>query len=266
MKKKCIIYAVLAVLLTVLIVWTVWGNTTVGLTTITVTEDNLPEAFDGFRIAQVSDLHNSPLWEKTIAQLKAAEPDIIVITGDLVDMRHTNMESALCFVREAVQIAGCFYIIGNHEGRMEQDEYKQLLDALRELGVVVMENQQTMIHRDGAYIALVGHQWGSDADLTTLSDFSGYKILLHHQPESFTDFVNADYDLVLSGHVHGGQIRIPLIGGLYAPDQGLFPKFDCGMYSMENTDLIVSRGIGNSVFPIRMNNQPEVILVILEAE
>lgn len=266
MKKKQMIIVLIALLIIVGTIWIIWGNTTVGLTTITVSEDNLPYAFDGFRIAHVSDLHNTWLWEKAIAQLKTAKPDMIVITGDMVDWKRTDVEKALKFAGEAMQIADCFYVTGNHEGKMPSEYCEQLLTGLRELGVIVMEDSETRIHLDGSYISLVGHQWGGTDNLAELTDFDGYKILLSHHPERFDEYVAAGYDLVFSGHAHGGQARLPWIGGLFAPNQGIFPKYDSGVYSEGNTDMVVSRGIGNSSFPIRFNNQPEVILVVLESE
>lgn len=266
MKKKRIIWSVIALLVTVLTVGIIWENTSVGLTTYTVTEDNLPASFDGFRIAHISDLHNSWLWEKAIAQLKIAQPDIIVITGDMVDWVRTDVDEALNFAREAVQIASCFYVTGNHEGKMPQQYCDQLLTGLKELGVMVLQDSQVSLHRGGSYIVIAGDQWGGTPDFAALTDYDGYKILLTHQPEEFLNIAAADFDLAFTGHVHGGQIRIPFIGGIYGPNQGLFPKYDSGIYSLENTDMIVSRGIGNSSFPIRVNNQPEVILVILESE
>lgn len=266
MKKKYIVWTLIALLVVISTAWVIWGNTTVGLTTITIAEDNLPYAFDGFRIAHISDLHNTWLWEKAIVQLKAADPDMIVITGDMVDWKRTDVEKALKFAREAVQIADCFYVTGNHEGKMPSESCDQLLAGLRELGVVVMNDSETRIHLNGSYISLVGHQWGGTEDLGELTDFDGYKILLSHHPERFDEYVAADYDLVFSGHAHGGQVRLPFIGGLFAPDQGMLPKYDSGLYSEDNTDMIVSRGIGNSSFPIRFNNRPEVILLILKSE
>ena len=99
-----------------------------------------------------------------------------------------------------------------------------------------------------------------------LTDFDGYRILLSHRPECFTDYVAGEYDLVLAGHAHGGQFRLPFVGGLYAPGQGILPDYDSGLYREGRTDMVVSRGIGNSSFPIRFNNRPEVILLILECQ
>ena len=117
---------------------------------------------------------------------------------------------------------------------------------------------------DGDYITLAGHGWGDTDQIGNLRPDEGYCILLSHQPEGFEDYAAAGFDLVFSGHAHGGQIRVPLIGAVYAPGQGLFPKYDSGLYSEGCTDMVVSRGIGNSVLPFRFNNQPEVIVVELK--
>lgn len=264
-KKYVVLILVLAVvLLAGTISWVVWTNTHVKMTTVTVRESNLPLSFDGFKIAQVSDLHNSPLWEQTIELLREAEPNMIMITGDLVDSRNPDIDTAIAFIQEAAQIADCFYITGNHEARLPEEDYNRLISVMDQYGVSVLDNREVKAHRGGQYISLVGHSWGSTENIGDLSTFDGYTILLTHQPEGFVDYVSGGYDLVLTGHVHGGQIRLPLIGGLYAPGQGLFPKYDSGMYTRGDTDMYVSRGIGNSSFPIRFNNQPEVVLFILE--
>lgn len=265
MKKHYkIVLAAVCLLLVLLVGWTIWGNSTVGLTTITVTEKNLPYAFNGFRIAQVSDLHNSDLWEKAIVQLNKADPDIIVITGDIVDAKRTDIAQTMAFIAQAIQIADCFYVSGNHEMNISSEEYAILTEGMKQMGVYILEDTQVSVHRNGSYIALAGHGWGDTASVRDITDFDGYRILLSHQPEGMEDYVKAGYDLVFSGHAHGGQIRIPFLGGIFAPGQGLFPKYDSGHYTQGRTDLIVSRGIGNSSFPIRFNNRPEVVLVILE--
>ena len=90
-----------------------------------------------------------------------------------------------------------------------------------------------------------------------------YKILLSHRPEVFDTYVEKKMNLVLCGHAHGGQFRLPLIGGMIAPNQGLFPKYDGGIYEKESTTMVVSRGIGNSIIPVRFNNRPEVVMIVL---
>ena len=236
------------------------------MNTITVTEDNLPSAFNGYRIAHVSDLHNSWLWEQAIDQLEKAKPDIICITGDLIDCKKTNVEIVLSFAAEAVKMAPCYYITGNHEINVSQEVRNELLGGLENLGITVLNDEEVILEKDGAKFSLVGHKWGKGDYVGELSNFDGYRILLSHRPECFEDYMAAEYDLVLTGHAHGGQFRLPFVGGLYAPGQGILPDYDSGLYSEGRTDMVVSRGIGNSGFPIRFNNRPEVILLILECQ
>lgn len=264
MKKKCS-FIILTAMLIVCLLWLLWGNLTVGLTEVAITEDHLPLSFYGYRIAHVSDLHNSHLWKQTIKLLIEAEPDIICITGDIVDFSHTNVDAALAFAAEAVKIAPCYYITGNHELALETADYEKLISGLENLGVAVLCDEVVMLERGDEQISLVGVSWGSSAYQGDLSLLDGYRILLAHGPENFESYVQAGFDLVLSGHAHGGQFRLPLIGGLYAPGQGLFPAYDSGTFSSGATDMVVSRGIGNSIIPVRINNRPEVILITLKS-
>ena len=264
MKKRHIFLLLVAFILLAGMLWLIWGNVTVGLTTIIVAEENLPSAFDGYRIAHVSDLHNSWLWEKAITRLKEAQPDIICITGDLVDSRRTDVETSLAFAAEAVKIAPCYYVTGNHEGRLSGDVYTRLIDGLVACGVIVLMDTEVLLDRSGETISLTGHSWGDTDNIGALANHDGYKILLSHQPEDFPNYATGEYDLVFSGHAHGGQFRLPFIGGLFAPGQGIFPEYDSGIYCEGRTDMVVSRGIGNSAFPIRFHNRPEVILIELK--
>ncbi|MBE6977098.1 MAG: metallophosphoesterase [Ruminococcaceae bacterium] len=265
MKKKVFFICVSTILLAGL-VWLIWGNITVGLSEYEIYESDLPAAFDGYRIAHVSDLHNSGLWEKTIVKLQACQPDIICITGDLIDCKKTDVDTALAFAAEAVRIAPCYYITGNHEINVTAAVREELIRGLKTLGVTVLMDDQILLEKDGQSIALVGHKWGNSDAVGELTDFDGYRILLSHRPECFDDYAAGEYDLVLTGHAHGGQVRLPWIGGLYAPGQGIFPEYDSGVYTEGRTDMVVSRGIGNSGFPIRFSNRPEVIVVTLRVD
>jgi predicted MPP superfamily phosphohydrolase len=234
---------------------------------------------DGFRIAQVSDLHNAEFGEdnKTlIALLSRTEPDIIVLTGDLIDSRQTDIDIALDFVRQAMEIAPVYYVSGNHESRV--GEYVLLKAGMEEIGVAVLENRKVQIIREGEHVTLMGiddpsfragYLFGDAASIAQqeienqCSDSDGYTILLSHRPELFDLYVDTGMDLVFSGHAHGGQFRLPFLGGLVAPNQGFFPRYDAGRFTNENTTMIVSRGVGNSIFPIRFNNRPEIVLVTL---
>ena len=253
------------VVLILFVAWVFWANTALELNTMVVEEANLPAAFDGFRIAHISDFHSSGrMTKKVIEKLKLAKPDIICITGDLMDSRDDTADVALAFVEEAVKIAPCYFVTGNHEKLISEELYTALLQGLQEKGVILLDDRAVFLQKNGAEVILAGHFWGDTDEIDSISNFDGYRILLSHQPESFLDYAEAKYDLVLVGHAHGGQFRLPFLGGVYAPGQGFFPEYDAGIYSQNQTDMIVSRGIGNSTIPLRFNNRPEIVLVELK--
>lgn len=277
MRKNRILIR-MAVLVLSLAIWTIWANTALERNTIVVTGENLPDAFSGYRIAHISDFHNTQngtLNAGLVQLLKENEPDMIAITGDLIDSRRTDVAAALQFVEQAVKIAPCYYVTGNHESRVV--EYDELKSGLEALGVEVLENESLKLQKDDDEVILIGV---NDPKFMTrkieeekeamercleglVSDGEDYQILLSHRPELFEVYVDAGLDLVLSGHAHGGQFRLPFIGGLIAPNQGFFPRYDAGAFTESGTNMIVSRGIGNSIVPVRFNNRPEVILVEL---
>ncbi len=279
-KKRKIILGGIGTVLLVMIIWTVWGNTALELNTYTIESKELPEAFDSYRIAHVSDLHNAEMGddnENLLTMLQDAEPDIIAITGDIIDSRNTDVKIALQFVEDAVKIAPCYYVTGNHEVRVS--EYEELKEGLTALGAVVLEDEQMDLEQSGETITLLGvddpsfqtdYLFGDSETIMQnklqelMDENNSFAILLSHRPELFEVYVESGANLVLSGHAHGGQFRLPIIGGLVAPNQGLFPKYDAGLYSKENTNMIVSRGIGNSILPFRFNNRPEVVLIELK--
>ena len=281
MNKKKTLGVALAVIFLVLVLWIAWGNKALELNTYTITSSRLPKSFDGYRIAHVSDLHNAQMGEdnkKLLQMLQEAEPDIIAITGDLIDSRNTKVDIALQFVQEALKIAPCYYVTGNHEARV--NAYDELKNAMASAGVIILEDASREIFISDDSITLLGVNDPSfqtdyllgasesvmNSKLTNLyTNGERFTILLSHRPELFETYRDYDIDLILSGHAHGGQFRLPFIGGVVAPNQGWFPEFDAGIYTEGNTNMVVSRGVGNSLFPFRMNNRPEVILVELKS-
>lgn len=271
-KRKAILAAA-ALLLLLLAVWIFHGNTALVLTQYEIVSEHLPESFSGYRIAQVSDLHNAEMGEENrdlLSLLHKAQPDIIVMTGDLVDSRRTDIDVALRFAKEAAEIAPCYYVTGNHEVRIAGLPY--LLNGLTERGVAVLRNETAILERDGDRIALVGIDdpafgtrlvQGEPKALPEIIPENEFTILLSHRPELFAEYAASEVDVAFTGHAHGGQIRLPFIGGVYAPGEGFFPKYDCGVYTRGRTNMVVSRGIGNSLFPFRVNNPPELVLVTL---
>lgn len=280
------IFAIL--ILIALIIWTIWGNTALMINSYILTSNRLPKAFSGLRIAQISDLHNTEFGhnnEALLSLLKSTQPDIILITGDLIDSRRTDIPLALAFAKEAAKIAPTYLSTGNHESRVyhaQPDAYQQFETDLRANGLHSLRGETAIFEKEDEIIQIIGLDdpnfydllypgKKSEAlmihDLNELKKNDTYTILLSHRPERFSLYADSGIDLIFSGHTHGGQFRLPILGGILAPHQGIFPKYDGGFY-IEETDeitsqMIVSRGIGNSLFPFRFNNRPEIVLVEL---
>lgn len=261
--------------------WVFWGNIALQTTEITVAAAELPAAFEGFRIAQVSDLHDAQHGKdhsRLINALKDARPDVIVLTGDMVDSGRTDIENTLAFARQAALIAPTYFVNGNHEAIIAGQDYEALTDGLRACGVTVLEDECIGIERGTDIVYLIGlndighlNVPGVDAKIAAmqraleslLAEHNGFSIVLSHRPELMDTYAQTGADVVFSGHAHGGQFRLPFLGGLIAPGQGLLPQYDSGLYRMNGTQMIVSRGVGNSIIPVRFNNRPEIVIAEL---
>lgn len=275
-RKKWIKPLCIAFIFLCLVGYIIWGNLSIQVTEYTISSDRLPEGFSGFRIAQVSDLHNAEFGKDNsnlIAKLKEARPDIIVLTGDLIDSRRTDINIAVSFAEKAVTIAPTYYVTGNHESRIAQLD--ELYEGLSNAGVTLLLDESVKLQKGADSITLAGILDFSFREedpvanmkkvLTDLiSESDSYTVLLSHSPEFFEIYTSRNADLVLTGHVHGGQFRLPFLGGVYAPNQGFFPKYDAGLFTDNNTNMIISRGLGNSVFPFRLNNNPEIVMITLQ--
>lgn len=257
-----------------------WQNNGVELTRIRVGSEALPPSFDGFRILQISDLHNKAFGkeQKPLAGwMRRAAPDVVVITGDLIDSRHPGRRAAMECIKAALALAPVYYVPGNHEARSE--EYPELRTELLQAGVQLLEDRKALLKRGEEELVLAGvrdprfwqqsgeiREWKSDCfveQLETLCREPRFTVLLAHQPGYLPAYVQAGADVVLCGHVHGGVVRLPGIGGVFGPDRRFFPRYDAGLYQMGNTQMAVSRGLGGSVLPQRLFNRPELVLVTL---
>lgn len=275
------ITAVIFLILSFFTAYILWSDKALTIREFQIKNEDIPLEFNGFRIVQVSDLHNATFGNnnnKLLEMIKETKPDVIAITGDIVDSRRTNKDVALSFLKEALLIAPVYYVTGNHESRITQSE--SFIDEMKNLGAVVLENESITLSREGCCITLCGisdpafeadYLFGDEAAVTerllaSLGNPEKFNILLSHRPEFFDIYVNHGFSLVLSGHAHGGQLRLPFIGGLIAPGQGLFPEYDSGIYEKDGTSMIVSRGLGNSIIPLRLFNRPEIITVVLNSD
>lgn len=211
-----------------------------------------------------------------IKKVKSIQPDIITITGDLIDSKSYDAEVSLQVIRELVKEYPVYFVTGNHEKWSGQ--YNNLEKELKKHHVTVLRNEHINIQKDGQEIYLLGiddpeftsgnHNEGSIvkneiAKAKNEVNPDGYKVLLSHRPEFLNVYTEEKIDLVLSGHAHGGQVRLPFIGGLVAPNQGILPKYTASLYEKQNTSMIVSRGLGNSIIPQRIFNRPEIVVVQL---
>lgn len=261
------------------IIFCIYENNSIVITKSNFSSQKITSDFDGFTIAQISDLHNKLFGDdqaKILNKLKSISPDIIVITGDLIDRRKYNLDIAMTFISGAVKIAPVYYVSGNHEAW--SGDFPLIKKSLVEAGVNVLDDIAVELTKGETSINIIGL---SDPDFLTSDYIEGtntsktieqlkqwsvgknFKILLSHRTELFDLYSENSMDLVFTGHAHGGQIRIPFIGGLVAPDQGIFPKYSSGSYSKDSTTMFVSRGLGNSIFPVRVFNRPEIVVVTL---
>ena len=250
-----------------------WGNTSITTTEYTITSPRLPRAFHGLRIAQVSDLHNDLFgmdYCRLVQALKQAQPHFIAITGDMLDARRTNIPRALLAAEKMLAVAPCLYVKGNHEARTPG--YSLFEEGLLRAGVHVLRNRSVTLEHKGEALTVIGMDcpYGDPeypAFLYRLHrEAEGFTLLLSHHPEEFDVYRDIGIDLALCGHTHGGQVRLPKLGGVIAPHQGFFPKYDAGVYEQGRTRMIISRGLGNSLCPLRVNNRPELVAVELRCE
>ena len=253
-------------------------NNALTISEYSVTSTNIPRSFDGYRILQLSDLHNHSFGEnqqKLVAKVNELRPDIVVLTGDLIDSRRYDEKPSLLLVEQLTKIVPVYYVTGNHEWRT--GTFLEFEKRLKKAGVNVLRNETIALEQSKEQIFLHGvddpsatpNQTPTDAIDNALSSLpltEGYHVLLAHRPEFFSVYKKYDLDIVFSGHAHGGQIRLPFFGGLFAPGQGILPKITEGIHTKENTSIVVSRGLGNSLFPFRILNKPEIVVVTLKKD
>ncbi len=257
-----------------------WGNNSLTVSNYSIESPKIPVSFNGYKIVQLSDIHNKDFGGNLSAKVKELSPDIIVITGDLIDSRRTDISVAEKLINELQPIAPIYYITGNHESRIP--EYFDLREILESNGVEILDGKTLSVEKDGETITLTGIDdttfFGSgvlnekeilfEQKLSELAENkgNGFGILLSHRPELIDVYAKYGFDLAFTGHAHGGQIRLPFVGGVLTPNQGFFPEYDAGKFEKNGLTMIVSRGLGNSVFPFRIGNRPDIVLCELKGE
>ena len=250
-----------------------------------IASDLLPDSFDGFKIIHLSDLHNKVFDgnnAKLINLIEPEDPDLIVMTGDMISHNAPNTEQYLTLVKNLRKCCPVYYVNGNHElSDLDDEEFERVQNVLSEYGAVCLDNTSAEIYRNDEYIRLCvlcytaeyyrgvrQYKRGWKAFmLTDMIDYIGVKqpdeftVLLAHNPLDFDVHAEWGADVSFGGHIHGGFIRLPIVKGLVSPERKLFPKYKEGIYKVGNSTLVVSRGLGN----IRVNNPPEVVSVTLNS-
>lgn len=278
-------YVIVLIIISILLVFTLIAYIVSNhmLTVNNYRVDNAPQSFNGFKICQLSDIHAKRYGrnqKRFIEKIRAASPDIIVLTGDYEYTDKINNTSELA--NGIKRIAPVYYITGNHEYRSGQIE--NIRKVFDELGFINLDETFTVITRGNDSITFAGL-----SDLLKYADMSvkndkyhgakneylkqlykidavtkNYKVLLTHRPDFFEEYADTMFDLVLTGHAHGGFVRFPFINGLIAPQQGFFPKYTSGFYKRNGTSMFVSRGCGGK--PLRLFNRPEIAVITLIAD
>lgn len=280
-KWHRVIVLVLGALLLFSVLFSIYrSNMTFKTTEYTVESPFLPNAFNNYRIAQISDLHDNVFGQngsKLLEAIDEAEPNIVVLTGDITSRRTQNTDAVIDELKPIAEKYPTYYIRGNHELYRDQsmenaEAFYKDLDAI---GVIRLENRTvTLMHRE-ATIRLVGlmeplgcYEYSSPPKMDEFlgEKGDGYTILLAHNPLSFQTYVDWGADLILSGHVHGGVIRLPLIGGLLSPERSFFPAYSKGVYQSGKQSMVVSTGMGGPRFPFRLFNDQELVVVTLTSQ
>ncbi|MDD3765697.1 MAG: metallophosphoesterase [Eubacteriales bacterium] len=252
-------------------------NTTVCLTPYTVYSTKLPDEFAGYKIALISDFHNSYFYDQIISRLKQASPDLILLAGDMVHINHDNYDNTMALLSALPSIAPTYMVYGNHDAWYPDN--KTLQREIEKTGVVWLVNRQLPIERGNSKIYLYGmndpfvkdHEIASSkavADmletLKTARDPGTFSVLLMHRANLFAYMNDNLYDLVLAGHIHGGLVRLPFIGGLLSSELVWFPNYDKGIYTKKGSKMVVTVGCDYDLSRIRVFNGPEVVLVTLQ--
>ena len=268
------------------------GNYRLSVSRYDLSLKGLPESFSGTRIVQISDLHDAsfgPGNQRLLKRINALKPDLVLVTGDLISSGDKDFSPALALMTGlAKQYATCFSL-GNHEqihAWFMGDELPDFLKKMEALGIHVLDNSRMEWKIGDETVDISGYSsdlsFYSDADVLASSGISvsdpapllmklgkpggRFQILMAHNPDYFQSYAAWGADVVFSGHMHGGVVRLPYVGGLLSPSREWFPHYDAGLFRQGDAVMIVNRGLGNSVIPVRVFNPPDISLITLHTK
>lgn len=285
-KKKTVVLCIILCVIIILLIVNAVCNEFIFVKNYTVESEKIN---DNIRVVSISDLHNKDFCnnnKQLVDKIKSQNPDIITVLGDMVTCGESDYETAISLLCELKKIAPVYYSLGNHE--LDYNQKDKLCSAIKSTGITLLDNEIKEITIKDTKIKILGLSYyifdtsnfpktTSDFYVNLMDNFcsgNDYKLLLCHYPEYSTWFFQKDkyfvynFDLMLSGHTHGGLIQIPFIGGLFAPNQGYFPKYDKGMFDVKvgthTYKMIINGGLGNSEAIPRVNNPPEINVIDLK--
>lgn len=252
-----------------------WQNFTLQVEPVELFFESLPPQFDGLRVAELSDLHGRSFGKNNVRLLRTlqkARPDMICICGDLFDEK-TDLTMLEPLLTGLTDIAPVYYVTGNHEWQVKN--LREILQKMRAWGVTVLENEGRVLSRGGAEMVVAGvHDPCGPYDMKTpaalvreLRSVQGndFILMLSHRNDELAMWSQLGVQLVLSGHCHGGVVRLPFVGGVFGTRRELFPEYDAGVYRQDGTTLFVSRGLGYTNVHFRLFNRPHVPIMILRS-
>lgn len=238
---------------------------------------------NSIKIVQLSDLHCNSFGKQNkglLQAVKGEEPDLIFITGDMINKKRETTIETERFLQELAFVAPCFYCLGNHELQYKinfPEKYENFTWGLMEYGICILDNESTIASVNGTDLEIGGFS----ADVNAYPHFKlpgeyevikpesqdTIKLLLSHNPDLYKSYEKSDWDFVFSGHLHGGYIRIPGLGGVIGPNYRLFPKYSGGLYELKNNKkMLVSRGLGEHGPTFRLFNPPELTVLTINQE
>ncbi|OQB24223.1 MAG: putative metallophosphoesterase [Firmicutes bacterium ADurb.Bin182] len=275
---------IISVLLLVVCLELYISSNHIQITHLSVPVSNCPDAFEGFKIVHLSDLHSKRFGRENarlIGRIFELEPDIVVMTGDMVNRTDKDFGVFLNLAAALAKTYPVYYVTGNHELGLNIKALTEIKAQLKSFGVCVLDNEQAVIRKGRDAITLYGcalplefyremksrHNREHDFDIIkdALGDFDDYgvNILLAHHPRYFEIYSDWGAALTLSGHLHGGMIRLPFIGAVFSPDIELFPNYGGGLYTNRQSHMVVNRGLGRGTAGFRLFNRPEISVITL---
>lgn len=285
MRRKRMYTIVIVLLLLLVVLLRIYiDNEIPKVSNVEIKSPKLPEVFDGYKIVQLSDLHSKSFGnnnEMLIDMIDKESPNIIVMTGDMVTANEKDFTVFYSLVKELTKKYRVYYVYGNHEGELSLKLKSEITAFLKENGVIVLDNDYISIEKNNEKINLYGlcytqkyysYKGGKKHIITEnyiknklgTIDKNKYNILLTHNPLFFDAYSGYGFDLTLSGHVHGGLIRLPFIGGILSPERKFFPQYSAGVYEKGNSKLVVSRGLSRGTKGFRFFNRPDVVSITLK--